>query len=163
MEKAENLIRRWALIDKIIWLVYIAVSFALWIITPYFLNRGIVEAFYSKEGDMAYIYKVLDYIWSESRLIGSSMTNQQIVSILPEYNSTFIFTYLAARCGKLVSISCSVLLVAIIIISIKRCEKNRSTVRHIFACILVQILMMLLVLLLQNWQLMPVAFCKLMK
>ena len=157
MERAESSIRRWALIDKIIWLVYIAVSFIMWIITPYFPDRGIVDAFYTKEGDMAYIYKVLDYIWSESRLIGSAMTKQQIKSILPEYNSTCIFTYIAARCGRLISIACSVILFSIIIIGIRKCKKTRLPVRYITASILVQILMMVLALLLQNWQLMP--FC----
>lgn len=158
MERAESSIRRWALIDKIIWLVYMAVSFIVWVVRPYFMNRGIVAAFYTKQGDMAYIYKVLDYLWSESRLIGSSMTEQQIKSILPEYNSACIFTYIAAGCGKLISIACGVLLVSVIIIGIGWCRKSRLPVRYITASILVQILMMVLALLLQNWQLMPFVF-----
>lgn len=155
MEKGESLTGLWDLFRKIIWPVYIAVSFVIWILIPYFLNWGIVDAFYSGEGDMAYIYKVLGLLWSESRLIGSAMTKQQIISILPEYNSTCIFTYIAAGCGKLVSIFFSVLLVAVIIVSISKCKKSSSAAGHVIACILVQFLMLVLVLLLQNWQVMP--------
>ena len=43
--------------------------------------------FINRDDSASYIYKVLDYAWMNSNLIGSSFTKEQIISYLPDYNS----------------------------------------------------------------------------
>lgn len=154
MEKVKKIIIQLDLRNKIVWLSYIAASFIMWIVRPFFLNMPVVNAFYNRDDSASYIYKVLDYAWMNSNLIGSSFTKEQIISYLPDYNSKCVFTYIAVRYGSLVSIILSIL----IIVGIVLLRKKKSIARNIIACIFLQVLMLVTALILQNWQIMPFVF-----
>lgn len=158
MEKVKKIIIQLDLRNKIVWLSYIAASFIMWIVRPFFLNMQVVNAFYNRDDSASYIYKVLDYTWMNSNLIGSSFTKEQIISYLPDYNSKCVFTYIAVRYGSLVSIILSILIVILIIMGIVLLRKKKSIARNIIACIFLQVLMLVSALILQNWQIMPFVF-----
>lgn len=155
MEKVKELITRLDLRKRLLWLVYVGISLIMWAVRPYFMQSQVVRAFYVRDGEAAYIYNAVKNIWSGSRFIGSSMTNEQIISYLPEYNITCLPTNMAARCGILVSVFICILIVALIILCIVLCRKYKTFVNIVISCILVQILMFAVVLILQNWLLMP--------
>ena len=158
MEKVKKIIIQLDLRNKIVWLSYIAVSFIMWIVRPFFLNIPVVNAFNNRDDSASYIYKGLDYAWMNSNLIGSSFTKEQIISYLPDYNSKCAFTYIAVRYGSLVSIILSILIVILIIVGIVLLRKKKSIARNIIVCIFLQVLMLVSALILQNWQIMPFVF-----
>lgn len=155
MGKMKKIIIQLDLRNKIVWLSYIAASFIIWIVRPYFLNTPVVKAFYNRNDSASYIYKVLDYAWINSNFIGSSFAKEQIISYLPDYNSKCVFTYIAVRYGSLVSIILSILTIILIIMGIGLLRKKKSIVKNTIACIFLQVLMIVSALILQNWQVMP--------
>ena len=55
MEKVKKIIIQLDLRNKIVWLSYIAVSFIMWIVIPFFLNMPVVNAFYNRDDSASYI------------------------------------------------------------------------------------------------------------
>lgn len=179
MEKIKNVISRLdshnktGVCYKIVWLIYIVLSIAIWVIRPYFLNIPVVNAFYTREGNAAYIYNALDYAWSNSNLLGRAFEKQQIIQFLPHYNTSCIFTYIAMSYGKLVSIASGVMITVFIIVGIVLCRRNKTDITYInktnkimgkiiakntIAVILLQILMIIVVMMLQNLGIMPFVY-----
>ena len=158
MEKIKELINQLDLRNKIGWLLYIFLSVVMWIIRPFLLNIPVVTSFYTKEGSSAYIYRVLDYVWANSNWVGRASGMEQLTQYLPLYNRECIFTYIAMSCGKLVSIVSGLMLVMVVIACIVICRRHKSIITNVIAVFLVQAVMVIVVMLLQNWGMMPFVY-----
>lgn len=122
---------------------------------PIIKNKKIMETFLSKQGEAAYIYKVLNGLLINSKLFGSGVDKGEAIAWLPEYNSTCIWTYYLSQYGILPCILLLLLLAVTMMKAIKDVKDADLTEKLIVTGAAVSVLYITIINVLKNIQLLP--------
>lgn len=95
-------------------------------------QRERLQAFLTNSGDANYMTGVLRELTESSRLVGSS--GREVIGIIPDFNSDYIFTYLTASYGILAGAAVLCILAAVIFMVFGASIRQKNELGLVMGC-----------------------------